>query len=164
MIRALSLVTVFAASLALPAMAEEAKTIVPGTAPTSTMSDQVPVPEMKRDAQATDNKSGPGAAQQDASISLTELFLRPEWHCAATTVDAKDDRISNGAPFAGHRPKRHPPKQRRCRLSLASLSHLRQPQCLWGPNPLTAAAHAHDKTAGGVRNSPYRPWVTMPRG
>ena len=72
MIRALSLVTVLATSLALPAMAEEAKTIAPGTAPTSTMSDQVPAPEMKRDAQATDNKSGPGAAQQDASISLTE--------------------------------------------------------------------------------------------
>jgi len=72
MIRALSLATVLATSLALPAMAEEAKTIAPGTAPTNTMSDQVPVPEMKRDAQATDNKSGPGAAQQDASISLTE--------------------------------------------------------------------------------------------
>jgi len=72
MIRALSLVTVLATSLALPAMAEEAKTIAPGTAPTSTMSDQVPAPEMKRDAQDTDNKSGPGAAQQDASISLTE--------------------------------------------------------------------------------------------
>jgi len=72
MIRALSLVTVLATSLALPAMAEEAKTIAPGTAPTSTMSDQVPVPQMKRDAQETDNKSGPAAAQQDASISLTE--------------------------------------------------------------------------------------------
>lgn len=72
MIRALSLVTVLATSLALPALAEDAKVIVPGTAPTSTMSDQVPAPEMKRDVQETDNKSGPGAAQQDASISLTE--------------------------------------------------------------------------------------------
>jgi PRC-barrel domain len=72
MIRALSLVTVLATSLALPAMAEEAKTIAPGAAPTSTMSDQVPVPQMKRDAQETDNKSEPAAAQQDASISLTE--------------------------------------------------------------------------------------------
>ena len=72
MIRALSLVTVLATSVALPALAEDAKAIVPGTAPTSTMSDQVPAPEMKRDAQETDNKSGPGAAQQDASISLTE--------------------------------------------------------------------------------------------
>jgi hypothetical protein len=36
-----------------------------------------------------------------ASQRLTYwVSLRPEWHCAATTVDAKDDRISNGAPFA----------------------------------------------------------------
>jgi len=70
MIRALSLVTVLATSLALPAMAEDAKTIVPGTAPTSTMSDQAPVPQMKSDAQETDNKSGLGAAQQDAISSL----------------------------------------------------------------------------------------------
>ena len=33
-----------------------------------------------------------------------------------------------------------------------------------GANPLTAAAHADQKTAGGVRNSPYRPWITTPRG
>ena len=72
MIRTLSLVTVLATSVALPALAEDAKTIVPGTAPTSTMSDQVPAPEMKRDAKETANEYGPGAAQQDASISLTE--------------------------------------------------------------------------------------------
>jgi hypothetical protein len=57
MIRSLSIATVLAATLALPAMAEDAKTqIEPGTGPTSTMTDEVP--QMKRDAQAIE-EAGP---------------------------------------------------------------------------------------------------------
>ena len=62
MIRSLSLATVLAATLALPAMAEDAKTqiektqVEPGTGPTSTMTDEVP--QMKRDAQAIE-EAGP---------------------------------------------------------------------------------------------------------
>lgn len=62
MIRSLSIATVLAATLALPAMAEDAKTqiektqVEPGTGPTSTMTDEVP--QMKRDAQAIE-EAGP---------------------------------------------------------------------------------------------------------
>jgi len=62
MIRSLSIATVLAATLALPAMAEDTKTqieksqVEPGTGPTSTMTDEVP--QMKRDAQAIE-EAGP---------------------------------------------------------------------------------------------------------
>ena len=61
MIRNLSLATVFALALSLPAIAEDAKTkIEPGTGPTSTMTDAVP--QMKRDAEAIKN-DGPNSAK-----------------------------------------------------------------------------------------------------
>jgi hypothetical protein len=52
MIRKFSLATALAAAIALPALAEDKKTIDPGgsTGPTDTMTDQVP--QMKRDAEA----------------------------------------------------------------------------------------------------------------
>lgn len=57
MIRSLSIATVLAATLALPAMAEDAKTQVePGSGPTSIMTDEVS--QMKRDGQAIE-EAGP---------------------------------------------------------------------------------------------------------
>jgi len=76
MIRVLSLVTVLATSLALPAVAEDAKTIVPGTAPTSTMSNQAPLSLLKSDAQETDSKSGPVSAQDVISSLSTQDAMR----------------------------------------------------------------------------------------
>jgi len=84
MIRTLSLATALAAVIALPAMAEDAKTgTEPGAGATSTMSDQVP--QMKSDAEAVDaaqpntsaNDTKPdegiaaSSAQQSAGTSLT---------------------------------------------------------------------------------------------
>ena len=77
MMRTLSLTTVLTAALALPAMAEEAKTkIEPGTSP-STMTDAAP-PMRQGDAELQpDSKSSPAAttaaapAEQGASVSLT---------------------------------------------------------------------------------------------
>ncbi len=60
MIRTLSIATLMATALTLPAIAEEAKVkIEPGSGPTSTMTDQVP--QMKRDSEAIE-KAGPNSA------------------------------------------------------------------------------------------------------
>jgi hypothetical protein len=59
--RTLSMATVLAAAIALPAMAEDTKTkIEPGSGPTSTMTDAVP--QMKRDAEAIKD-AGPNSAK-----------------------------------------------------------------------------------------------------
>jgi hypothetical protein len=61
MMRTLSIATVLAAAIALPAMAEDTKTkIEPGSGPTSTMTDAVP--QMKRDAEAI-KEDGPDSAK-----------------------------------------------------------------------------------------------------
>ncbi len=85
MIRTLSIATALAAVIALPAMAEDAKTgTEPGAGATTNMSDQVP--QMKSDAEAADaaqpnttandTKQDAGiaanSAQQSADITLTE--------------------------------------------------------------------------------------------
>jgi hypothetical protein len=62
MIRKFSLATALAAAIALPALAEDKKTIDPGgsTGPTDTMTDQVP--QMKRDAEAI-KEAGPDSTK-----------------------------------------------------------------------------------------------------
>ena len=57
MIRTLSLAVVLAAAFALPALAEDATKITPGSGPTSTVTNQVP--QMKSDSTAAPDAAKP---------------------------------------------------------------------------------------------------------
>ena len=76
MIRTLSLATALAAVIALPAMAEDAKTgTEPGAGATSTMSDQVS--QMKSDAEAVDAarpNTSANDTEQDAGIAASSTL------------------------------------------------------------------------------------------
>jgi hypothetical protein len=78
MMRTLSIATVLATTLALPAMAEDTKTkIEPGSGPTSTMTDAAAPMQPGNAELQSDSKSSPGAttaaapAEQSPSLSLT---------------------------------------------------------------------------------------------
>lgn len=76
--RTLSLATIFAATLVGSAVSEEAnKPIVPGTGPTSTMSDQVP--QMKMDAEAIDAAGVNGDKRLPAAKAMGDAVpsMRP---------------------------------------------------------------------------------------
>lgn len=86
MIRILSLATALAAGIALPALAEDAKTgAEPGTAATSTMSEQVP--PMKSDAEAAAAAS-PNAAASDAK-PIAQLPASSEQQSTGITLTEK---------------------------------------------------------------------------
>ncbi len=97
MIRTLSVATLLAAAVALPAVAEDTKTkIEPGAGPTSTMTDTVP--QMKQDAEAI-KEAGPNA---DKPLPSTKAMgeatpsMRPD-----DAVSGQSDSKSNaGATLA----------------------------------------------------------------
>ena len=101
MIRSLSIATVLAAALALPAVAQDANSqiektqVEPGTGPTSTMTDEVP--QMKRDAQAIE-EAGPNPDKplpSSKAVGDAVPSMRPD-DAASGEADEKSDTTTAG--------------------------------------------------------------------